>query len=404
MKPSLARTTFPGARPNGASVSSSEARCLSSQRGRLSRGRPARWWAALLGGALVITALGHPPALRPLNAAWTALGAALHRVVSPLVMGLLFFAVVLPIGLLMRLFGQRPWRSGSVERRRATGACGPTPGRAGSMGSNTEDRHVLAFVKELSEFLRARRKYWLRADRRHAGPLRRPDRADQGHRGRAVHLHAVLTCGMRILGLSAFYHDSAAALVEDGRIVAAAQEERFTRQEARRPLSPRTPSRYCLGRGGVPARRRRPRRLLRQAVPQVRAAARDLPRLRPARLPLVPPWRCRSGCGRSSSRRRCSATSCAGFDPGLRLEDTRLLFAEHHQSHAASAFFASPFDGGGHPDHGRRRRVGHDLGRRSGRATGSRCARRSTSRTRSACSTPPSPTTPASRSTPASTR
>ena len=36
---------------------------------------------------------------------------------------------------------------------------------------------------------------------------------------------------MRILGLSAFYHDSAAALVEDGRIVAAAQEERFTRKK-----------------------------------------------------------------------------------------------------------------------------------------------------------------------------
>ena len=36
---------------------------------------------------------------------------------------------------------------------------------------------------------------------------------------------------MRVLGLSAFYHDSAAALVEDGRIVAAAQEERFTRKK-----------------------------------------------------------------------------------------------------------------------------------------------------------------------------
>ena len=36
---------------------------------------------------------------------------------------------------------------------------------------------------------------------------------------------------MRILGISAFYHDSAAALVEDGRIVAAAQEERFTRKK-----------------------------------------------------------------------------------------------------------------------------------------------------------------------------
>ena len=47
---------------------------------------------------------------------------------------------------------------------------------------------------------------------------------------------------MRILGISAFYHDSAAALVVDGEIVAAAQEERFTPQEARSRLSRSTPS------------------------------------------------------------------------------------------------------------------------------------------------------------------
>ena len=46
---------------------------------------------------------------------------------------------------------------------------------------------------------------------------------------------------MRILGLSAFYHDSAAALLEDGRIVAAAQEERFTRGSTTR-ASPAMPS------------------------------------------------------------------------------------------------------------------------------------------------------------------
>ena len=50
---------------------------------------------------------------------------------------------------------------------------------------------------------------------------------------------------MRILGISAFYHDSAAALVEDGRVVAAAQEERFTRKK----YDSRYPSNaiaYCL--------------------------------------------------------------------------------------------------------------------------------------------------------------
>ena len=55
---------------------------------------------------------------------------------------------------------------------------------------------------------------------------------------------------MRILGISAFYHDSAAALVEDGEIVAAAQEERFSRRkhDARFPASAVA---YCLAQAGV---------------------------------------------------------------------------------------------------------------------------------------------------------
>ncbi len=55
---------------------------------------------------------------------------------------------------------------------------------------------------------------------------------------------------MRILGISAFYHDSAAALVDTGRIVAAAQEERFTRKKH----DARFPARaieYCLREGGI---------------------------------------------------------------------------------------------------------------------------------------------------------
>ena len=50
---------------------------------------------------------------------------------------------------------------------------------------------------------------------------------------------------MRILGISAFYHDSAAALIEDGRIVAAAQEERFTRKKHDARF-PRHAVAYCL--------------------------------------------------------------------------------------------------------------------------------------------------------------
>ena len=55
---------------------------------------------------------------------------------------------------------------------------------------------------------------------------------------------------MRILGLSAFYHDSAAALVEDGEIVAAAQEERFTRKKHDSGF-PRHAVAYCLAEAGI---------------------------------------------------------------------------------------------------------------------------------------------------------
>ena len=55
---------------------------------------------------------------------------------------------------------------------------------------------------------------------------------------------------MRILGISAFYHDSAAALVEDGHVVAAAQEERFTRKKFDASY-PRHAISYCLRAGGI---------------------------------------------------------------------------------------------------------------------------------------------------------
>src|SRR5262245_60466025 len=55
---------------------------------------------------------------------------------------------------------------------------------------------------------------------------------------------------MRILGISAFYHDSAAALAVDGRIVAAAQEERFSRKKHDRSYPARA-IQYCLSEGGI---------------------------------------------------------------------------------------------------------------------------------------------------------
>src|SRR6187399_1378727 len=55
---------------------------------------------------------------------------------------------------------------------------------------------------------------------------------------------------MRVLGISAFYHDSAAALIDDGRIVAAAQEERFTRKK-HDPSFPHNAIAYCLQEAGI---------------------------------------------------------------------------------------------------------------------------------------------------------
>ena len=91
---------------------------------------------------------------------------------------------------------------------------------------------------------------------------------------------------MIVLGISAFYHDSAAALVRDGEIIAAAQEERFTRKK-HDPSFPANAIRYCLREAGVDARTDRSRRLLRKAVLEIRAAARNLSRLRAARLRFV---------------------------------------------------------------------------------------------------------------------
>ena len=85
---------------------------------------------------------------------------------------------------------------------------------------------------------------------------------------------------MNILGISALYHDSAAVLLQDGRIVAAAQEERFTRKK-HDPGFPLQAIRYCLAEGGVGKDRARCRRLLRQAHDQVQPDPQDLLLRRP---------------------------------------------------------------------------------------------------------------------------
>ena len=90
-----------------------------------------------------------------------------------------------------------------------------------------------------------------------------------------------------ILGISAFYHDSAAALVVDGRIVAAAQEERFTRRK-HDPDFPQHAIDYCLREAGLQPGDLDCCGVLRQTASEIRSPAGDLPGVCAARVPFVP--------------------------------------------------------------------------------------------------------------------
>lgn len=72
---------------------------------------PSAWMAAVLlsvAGGLVVAALTVPTVLAPLNAGWRRFGLVLSKITNPLVMALIFFAVITPIGLLMRALGKTP--------------------------------------------------------------------------------------------------------------------------------------------------------------------------------------------------------------------------------------------------------------------------------------------------------
>ena len=75
---------------------------------QLVSGKPYHLWAGGLSAVFLAAAIVMPRLLRPLNNLWFRIGLLLHKIMSPLVMGLLFFGTVLPTGLLMRLFGKRP--------------------------------------------------------------------------------------------------------------------------------------------------------------------------------------------------------------------------------------------------------------------------------------------------------
>lgn len=72
----------------------------------LASGHMARSWALALAAAFLLCALFVPKGLAPLNRYWAKFGMLLHSVVSPIALGILFFLVVTPIGLLMRLLGK----------------------------------------------------------------------------------------------------------------------------------------------------------------------------------------------------------------------------------------------------------------------------------------------------------
>lgn len=65
-----------------------------------------RLWALLFGATFLVVALLIPSVLGPLNRWWLRFGLLLHRIVSPLVLGIMFFLVITPMGLLMRTFGK----------------------------------------------------------------------------------------------------------------------------------------------------------------------------------------------------------------------------------------------------------------------------------------------------------
>ena len=147
---------------------------------------------------------------------------------------------------------------------------------------------------------------------------------------------------MKILGMSAFYHDAAAALVVDGEIVAAAQEERFTRKKHDSGF-PANAIRYCLDAAGIaPAELDHVAfydkpflKFERLLETYLAFAPRGFTSFRQA-LPLWIKEKLFQKDLMLVKSARISARTWTG--------PRKLLFSEHHLSHAASAFFPSPFE------------------------------------------------------------
>src|SRR6185436_9561916 len=139
-----------------------------------------------------------------------------------------------------------------------------------------------------------------------------------------------------ILGISAFYHDSAAALIVDGEIVAAAQEERFTRKKHDHDF-PSHALRYCLAEAGLKPEQLdyigfydKPFLKFERLLETYLAYA---PRGFRSFIKFVPLW--------MQQKLHLPRELARGLDGRY---DRQYVFTEHHESHAASAFFPSPFE------------------------------------------------------------
>ena len=146
---------------------------------------------------------------------------------------------------------------------------------------------------------------------------------------------------MWILGISAFYHDSAAALIHDGEVVAAAQEERFTRKKHDSRF-PEHAVRYCMESAGLKEDQlehvvfyEKPFIKFERLLESYLAfAPRGLTSFKMA----LPLW-----IREKLFQKDLLSKELTKISPGCDWS-SRLLFTEHHQSHAASAFFPSPFE------------------------------------------------------------
>ncbi len=139
---------------------------------------------------------------------------------------------------------------------------------------------------------------------------------------------------MNILGISAFYHDSAACLVRDGKIIAAAQEERFTRRKHDAAF-PKNAAEYCLREGGISLAQlecvafyEKPFLKFDRLLHSYLAYA---PRGLRTFLMAIPLW-----IRERIWMKTLIQEELAGFNG-------KIIFPEHHESHAASAFYPSPY-------------------------------------------------------------